>query len=218
MPPGIDIDIRLGGVISENVLPTSTDVTILQGGGILAGWSLRDASGTVPLEASGNQVAPAAGTDIAALTGLAAGTYTIEWTVALQGAAAAGDSNNFQLYDTAGNILASVNPGAAGEYIQPNAEVTVAAGAKIAIKNIGVGTAAVTYSANLVLSPTIEVQTVVEFQDNADIKGEVAFVTKDSSTEHFGPDGPPINGKLVLHVVSGTVTGCVYFIPSRGSQ
>lgn len=218
MPPEIDIDVRLGGVLSLTVLPTSVDVTILQGGGRLAGWSLRDASNTVALEASGNQVAPAAGTDIAALTGLPAGTYTIEWTVALQGAAAAGDSNNFQLYDTAGNVLASVNPGVAGEYIQPNAEVTVAAGAKIAIKNIGVGTAAVTYSAELVLSPTIEVQTVVELVDNADIKGEAAFVTRDSNTEHFGPDGPPINGKLVLHVVSGTVTGCVYFIPSRGSQ
>lgn len=218
MPPEIDIDVRLGGIISESVQPTSADVTILQGGGRLAGWSLRDASSTVAMEASGNQVAPAAGTDIAALTGLPAGTYTIEWTVALQGAAAAGDANNFQLYDTAGNILASVNPGAAGEYIQPNAEVTIAGGSKIAVKNIAVGTAAVTYSVSLVLSPTIEVQTVVEFQDNADIKGEVAFVTRDSSTEHFGSDGPPINGKLVLHVVSGTVTGCVYFIPSRGSQ
>lgn len=218
MPPTVDIDVRLGGVLPFTITPTSTDVVVLQGGGYLAGWSLRDASGNVALEASGNQVAPAAGTDIAALTGLPAGTYTVEWTVALQGAAAAGDANNFQLYDTAGNVLASVNPGAAGEFIQPNAEVTVAAGNKIAVKNIGVGTAAVTYSVDLVLSPTIEVETVVEFQDGANILGEVAFVTRDSSTEHFGSDGPPCMKNIVLHVVSGTVTGSVYYIPSRGSQ
>jgi hypothetical protein len=218
MPPEIDIDVRLGGVLSFTVQPTSVDVVIMQGGGKLAGWSLRDASGTLSQSVSGNVVAPAAGADIAALTGVPAGTYTVSWTVALQGAAAAGEANNFQLYDTAGNVIASVNPGAAGEYIQPSVEVTVAAGAKIAVKAIGVGTAAVTYSADIAISPTIEVETVVEFQDGPDIKGEVAFVTKDSSTEHFGPDGPPINRQLLLHVASGIVTGCVYFIPSRGSQ
>jgi hypothetical protein len=214
----IDVDVSLGGVIAVNVPLTSTDVTILQGGGRLAGWSLRDANTTTPTAVSGNSVAPAAGTDIAALTALPAGTYQITWTVGLQGAAAAGDSNNFQLYDTAGNILASVNPGAAGEYIQPVTEVTVSAGQKIAVKNIAVGTAAVTYSADLSISPTVETNTIVEIQDGPNVVGEVAFVNKSSETEHFGDAGPRVTQKVVLHIVSGTVVGTVYVIPSFGSQ
>lgn len=214
----IDIDVTVGGKLPLTVAPTSTDIVILQGAGRLAGWSLRDVNATAPAAASGTQVAPAIGTDIASLTGLAAGTYTITWTVGLQGAAAAGDADNFQLYDTAGNVLTSVNPGAAGEYIQPNTEVTVAAGAKIAIKNIGVGTAAVTYAADLSISPTIETNTVVEIQDSANVLGEVAFVTRASDTQDFGSGGVVAFGSIKLHVVSGTVTGTIYVVPSRGSQ
>lgn len=216
--PEIDIDIMVGGKLPLTVSPTSTDVTILQGAGRLAGWSLRDVNATAPAAKSGTQVAPAAGTDIAALTGLAAGTYTIAWTVGLQGAAAAGDADNFQLYDTAGNILASVNPGAAGEYIQPNAEVTVAAGATIAVKNTGAGTAAVTYAADLSISPAAEVNTVVELIDGANTLGEVAFFNRASETQDFGSGGVVAFGSIKLHVVSGTVAGTVYVIPSRGSQ
>jgi hypothetical protein len=216
--PEIDIDIQLGGILPLTVLPTSTDVTILQGAGRLAGWSLRDVNATAPAAVSGSAVAPAAGTDIAALSGLAAGTYTVTWTVGLQGAAAAGDANNFQLYDTAGNILASVNPGAAGEFIQPNTEVTVAAASKIAVKSIGVGTAAVTYSVDISISPTVETNTVVEIQDSANVLGEVALIGRASDTKDFGSGGIRAFGVIKLHVVSGTVTGTVYVIPSRGSQ
>lgn len=214
----IDIDITVGGVLPLTVLPTSTDVTILQGSGRLAGWSLRDVTSAGPQSASGAVVAPGAGADIVALTGLPAGTYTIEWTVGLQGAAAAADANNFQLYDTAGNILASVNPGAAGDYPQANAEVTIAAGTKVAIKAIGAGTAGVTYSADLVLSTTSEIETIAEIQDNANVLGEASFRGERSGTVWFGPNGPVAFGKIVIHVVSGTVTGTIYVVPSRGSQ
>jgi hypothetical protein len=214
----IDVDITLGGKLPIDVGPTSTSAIILQGAGRLAGWSLRDVNTTAPVAASGNVVAPAAGADIVALTGLPGGTYTITWTVGLQGAAAAGDADNFQLYDTAGNILASVNPGAAGEYIQPSTEVTVAAGAKIAIKAIAVGTAAVTYAADLSVSPTVETNTVVEIVDGQNTLGEVAFVTRAAETQDFGEGGIVVFQGVTLNVISGTVKGAVFIIPSRGSQ
>lgn len=214
----IDIDVNIGAVVPITVQTTSVDVTILQGAGRLAGWSLRDASLAVSLDASGSVVAPAAGTDIVALTGILAGTYTVEWTVGLQGAAAAGDANNFQLYDTAGNVLVSINPGAAGDYPQLNAEVTVTAGSKVAVKSIGAGTAGVTYTADLVLSPTDEVETIVELQDQGNAIAEATFRGERSSTNWFGSGGPKVFGKLTLHVVTGTVTGSVWIVPSRGTQ
>lgn len=214
----VDIDINWGEVIPLTVVPTSVDVTILQGAGRLAGWSLRDVSTATPQDASGNVVAPAAGVDIVALTGLPAGTYVIEWTVGLQGAAAAADADNFQLYDTAGNLLVSVNPGAAGDYPQLQTEVTVTAGAKIAVKSIGAGTAAVTYIADLVITPTGEVETIVELQDGSNVLGEATFRGERANTAWFGKGGPTMFGKCVVHVISGTVTGTVYVVPSRGSQ
>ena len=218
MTERIEIDVHRGGVLPITVAPTSIDQTILQGGGILSGWSLRDVNSTAPAAVSGSVVAPAAGADIAALTGLAAGTYTVSWSVGLVGAAAAADADNFELYDTAGNILASINPGAAGDYPQVGVEVTIAAGAKIAVKAIAVGTAGVTYTAQIAIITDGEVQTVCELQDGNNVLGEVAFSADKAITEHFGDNGPIVFGKIVLHVISGTVTGTVYIIPSRGSQ
>lgn len=211
-------ELIVAGYIPVTVQPTSTDVTILQGGGAICGWSLRDVSNTQATQNSGNAVAPLAGATIVQLTGLAAGTYTVEWTVGLQGAAAAADANNFELFDTAGNVIASVNPGAAGEYPQVNAVVTVAAGATIGIKAIGAGTAGVTYSADVAIAATANVQTVVEFQDLGNAVGESVMVPQPSDTEWFGFPGVRVNGKLVLHVVSGTVAGAVYVAPSYSSQ
>jgi hypothetical protein len=216
--PEIEIDINVGGVLPLTVLPTSVDVTILQGAGRLAGWSLRDASTTVPQDASGSVVAPIAAADIVALSGLPGGTYTVEWAVGLQGAAAAADANNFQLYTTVGNVLVSINPGVAGDYPQLNAEVTITAGGKIAVKAIGAGTAGVTYTADLVISPTGEIETIAELQDGANVLGEISPASHLSQTAWFGASGPIAFGKCLLHVVSGTITGTVYVVPSRGSQ
>lgn len=214
----IDIDITTGGVLPLTVLPTSTDVAILQGSGRLAGWSLRDVIATVPKAVSGSVVAPAAAAVIATLTGLPAGTYTVAWTVGLQGAAAAGDADNFRLNTSAGDVMASVNPGAAGEYPQASTEITVPANGFIDVYAIAGGTAAVTYAADISITPAADVQTVVELTDSANILGEVSFTREATNTEHFGSGGIVAFGKITLHVVSGTVTGTVYVIPSRGSQ
>lgn len=210
--------LAITGYISVVVPPTSTSQTILQGGGQLCGWSLRDVSNTQASQASGNAVAPAAGTTIASLTGLAAGTYTVEWTVGLQGAAAAADANNFELFDTAGNVIASVNPGAAGEYAQINAVVTVAAGQTIGVKNTGAGTAGVTYSADLAITGTQNVQTVCELRDGGNPKGEIAFTPNLVDTQLPTFPGIRVEQVLTLNVISGTVTGAVYINPSVSSQ
>ena len=206
------------GAIPILVQPISTDTVIYTGGGQICGWSLRDVSASQPNQASGSVVAPGAGATIVQLTGLAAGTYRITWTVELQGAAAAADANNFQLFSNAGNILVSVNQGAAGVYAQINAEVTVAANATIGIKAIGAGTAGVTYSADLEISIQGEPQTTIEIQDTQNIFGELAFTTFRSNTEWFGIPGIEIMGRVLIHVISGTVTGTVYVYPDSSSQ
>jgi hypothetical protein len=214
----VALELVTTGYIPVVIQPTSTDFTVLQGGGSICGWSLRDVAATQANQTSGNVVAPGAGTTIASLTGLAAGTYKVSWTVGLQGAAAAADANNFELFDTAGNVIASVNPGAAGEYAQLQVELTVAAGATIGVKAIGAGTAGITYSADIVLAVVGETETVIEFQDAGNPVAEVSFATFKSSTEWFGYPGVRMNANLVLHIISGTVTGAVYISPSYSSQ
>lgn len=214
----IDIDVRVGGKLPITVQPTSSDVTILQGAGRLAGWSLRDVNATSPKAASGSVIAPVAATTIVTLSPLAAGTYTVRWTVGLQGAAAAGDAGNFRLNSTSGDITASVNPGAAGEYPQPDVQITVPAAGFIDVYAIGVGTAGVTYSASITITPIGEVNTVCELIDGNNTIGESALINQASDTRDFGDDGIIVFQRIVLHVISGTVAGCVYVIPSRGSQ
>lgn len=210
----IELDVASGGTQPLLVAATSTDITLFFGGGILRGWSLRDVAASQANQVSGNATAPAAGATIASLTGLAAGTYTVTWTVGLQGAAAAADANNFQLFDTAGNLIASVNPGAAGEYPQLAVNVTVGAGATIGVKAIGAGTAAIVYSADIAIVAQDANPAVVEIQDIANVLGEISFATFRSNTEWFDADGPQIMGKLLVHVISGTVVGTVYANPT----
>jgi hypothetical protein len=211
----IDIDVTVGGVMAVPVTSTVVDVTPFPGSGNLAGWSLRDASSAVPNEVSGLVVAPGAGATIAQLAALPAGEYAVNWTVGLQGAAAAADANNFELFDTAGNVLASVNPGAAGDYPQAPVTLTVAAGQTIGVKAIGAGTAGVTYSADISIDPTAFPETVVELQDGGSIIGEVSFQSERASTQWFGTQGPYLNAGVKLHVVSGAVVGVIYVVPSR---
>ena len=211
----IDIDVTVGGVLAIPVASTSTDATPFPGSGNLAGWSLRDATTAIPNESSGTVVAPGAGAVIAQLTGLPAGEYEVTWTVGLAGAAAAADANNFELFDTAGNVIQSINPGLAGDYPQNNAVITVTAGQTIGVKAIGAGTAGVTYSADLTIDPTQFPETVVEIRDGNNAIGEVSFLSERSSSQWFGPQGPYLNTGVTIHVVSGAVTGSIYVVPSR---
>lgn len=213
---GLDVDVTLqvGPAQAVNVLPTAVDVTPFQGSGTLLGWSLREASTEVPASVSGSVVAPGAGATIATTAALAAGTYNVKWTVELIGAAAAADQNNFELVNGAGVVLVSVNLGAAGDYPQPDTRIVVTAGAAVSVNAVGAGTAGVTYSADLTVLPDELVGMQVELQAGNMPLGEPAADLQESDTKWFGPQGIAIEQFVRVHVVSGTVTGCLYIQPN----
>lgn len=206
----IDIEVTGGETYALPVASITSDTLIIQGCVYLRGWSLRDAQSNQPVEASGNSVAPGAGAAIAATGNLPAGTYTVAWTVGLQGAAAAADANNFQLVDSAGVVLASVNPGVAGEFPQQQVQVSIAQNTAISVEAIGAGTANVTYSADISATPTGDVETVVEIQDGSKPIAEVGFLSGRSEQGDYGRPGILIETGLNIHVISGTVTGAVH--------
>lgn len=206
----VDIDITTGGITHIAVPVTSADFAIPGFFPTLYGWSLREASSAVPADVSGSVVAPGAGATIATTAALAAGTYDVAWEVGLQGAAAAADANNFQLFAGATLLETSVNPGAAGEYAQLTARVTIPAATAISVKALGAGTAAVTYSATITATPDQFIGFTAELQDEGDPCGEPNADFQESSTAWFGPQGVNLNGALKLHVITGTVTGTIY--------
>lgn len=209
----LEVNVDVGPVPPLTVPLTSVDVTPFNGAGILMGWSLREASGDVPSDVSGSVVAPGAGATIATTPALAAGTYDVTWTVELQGAAAATDANNFELVNGAGVVLVSVNPGAAGVYQQPAVRIVVAAGATVSVKAVGAGTAGVTYTVDLAVTPNAFIGMQVEIQSGDTILGESSADFQESDTRWFGPQGIPVEQFVKLHVLNGTVTGCLYIQP-----
>lgn len=112
-----------------------------------------EASVTAPASGATIVTDPSSGT-------LAPGTYTVAWQVALSGAAAAGDANNFGLYLNGVLQLQSVNPGAAGSWQQEPVTITSSASspATLTVKAAGAGTAGVVYSAEMVATPVISTE------------------------------------------------------------
>lgn len=208
----MDVEIEVGG--SETyTLPLaslSANQTLITGPAYYRGYSLRDTGAPAPVQASGQVVAPAAGATIAATGNLQAGTYQVGWTIGLQGAAAAADANNFVLTDSVGNVLVSVNPGAAGEFVQQNVEVTIAANTPISVKAVGAGTAAVTYSAELEVSSTGEIETIIELQDGTKQLAEISFRNERTRELNIGRPGILIETALNINVISGSVTGGIW--------
>lgn len=212
--PEVDVNVTVGGVQSLTVPLTSTNTTPIQGGGIFAGWSLRDAIADTAASAEGSVVAPAAGAVIASQVIPNVGTYTVKWTVGLQGAAAAADANNFQLFNGAAAVDVSINPGAAGEYAQADVVLNVAAGSAVSVKAVGAGTAGVTYSAQISVIPNGLIETVVEITDGQTVLGEVSLTDISSDTRWFGPAGPCFEGAVTLTAISGAFKGCIFVIPN----
>lgn len=212
----IDVDVAVGGVIPLTVPSTATATSLIQGAGCLAGWSLRDAVADTPSDADGNVVAPGAGATIVTLSGLAAGTYTLKWTVGLQGAAAAGDAENFQVFVNATAVDQSNNPGAAGEYPQADTVLVIPAGATVTVKAIAAGTAGVTYSAQISLIPNGIIETIVEITSGNDVLGEISLLDTGAHTAWFGPNGPRFVSGLTLTAIAGTFKGTIYVVPYYG--
>jgi hypothetical protein len=208
----IELDISLeGGEVHGIPVPvTATDLVLLNAPCRYVGYSLREASGSVESAKEGAVVAPGAGATIVSITGLAAGTYAVQWQVELAGAAAAAELNNFKLTSSAGDIVVSVNPAAAGLYAQVSADVTVGAAGSISVVAIGAGTAGVTYAAQISLDQDQPVDAIVEIQDSANPLDEVSLQAGFASNQWYGPEGRHVRGQIKLHVVQGTVTGIVY--------
>lgn len=213
--PEIDVTWDTGNVAALPVLPTSADVTLITSDCRLVGWSLRDTSTPVPAQAEGAVISPGAGVAIVNLAGLKAGVYDITWSVALQGAAAAADADNFKLIANNVTVENSVNAGAAGSYPQTGARVTIVAGNSVSINAIAAGTVGVTYLAQIEITPTPVAASVVEIQDSGNILGEISLPPGGSETHTMQHPGIPCQGQIKVHVISGAVTGVVYARLSR---
>lgn len=207
------MDVTVGGTMPLTVPSTTGAITPISGAGRLTGWSLRDVTAAVATDAEANVVAPAAGATVVTLSGLAGGNYTLKWTVGLQGAAAAADADNFQILNGVTVLEGSINPGAAGNYVQPDIVVTVPASGSITVKAIGAGTAGVTYSASVSLIPTGIIDAIGEITSGGDVLGEISLAAGATSTEIFGDDGPMFNAGITLTVTSGALRGSIHVVP-----
>lgn len=205
-----DVAAVFGDVFPIPVPPTSADVTLITSDCRICGWSLRDATGDIAVEREGQVTSPGANAIITLIATLPNGTYDVTWSVALQGAAAAADADNFTLNANNAIVMGSINPGAAGTYPQVPARVTITTGVGISVNTIAVGTVGVTYLASFEATPVQRANTVVEIQDTGNILGEFAPFGNESDTEYFGEYGIPCQGQIKLHVISGVVTGVVY--------
>jgi hypothetical protein len=206
----VTIEIETGPVRPLPVPATVSDKTLITGKCRLYGWSLGDASAAAPAQNTGSAVAPAAGATIASITGVSGGSFDVKWTVELTGAAAAADLNNFVLTNNAGNILASVNPAAAGTYPQQPAEATMAFADTVSVKAIGAGTAGVTYTATIELVPQTRNTSVIQLLDGGIVLAVIDIPPNGSDTKWFGPMGIHIASGIAVHPNPGFVVGSVY--------
>lgn len=211
----VDIDVDAGRVAAIPVQPTSADIDVITSDCRLVGWSLRDTTAPLPAQAEGSVVSPGAGAAIVTLSGLKAGVYDVSWTVTLQGAPAAADTDNFELKNGAVVVVVSVNAGAAGSYPQVGARITVPANGTVTINAVGAGTVGVTYLAAIELTPTQIAATIVELQDTGNILGEISLGPGEAKTDLVRGDGVPCQGKIRIHMVSGSVTGVIYAYLTR---
>jgi hypothetical protein len=123
---------------------------------ILATWGIAPAT----IQANGQVAAPAANTSICSTVTIPAGTYTVNWTVELEGTLAVGtDDNNFKIGLLGTEV--SVNPAIAGVYPQAPFEVTFpAAGGNITVRNNLAGTAGSIYRAQVTIDGVNTVATL----------------------------------------------------------
>lgn len=205
----ITVDVVSGLVRPIPVPLTSADIVLLSGDCYFCGWSIREASGETASDAQGFVVAPGAGAAIATSPSQVGGTYTLNWTVELIGAAAAGDQNNFGLYVNAVLVATSVNLPAAGEYPQPPVQVVIPNGTTYQVKAIGAGTAGVTYGASVSAVPVAIGDAVVEFRDGLNPLAEVSLPANGSNSQSWGQIGHQIKSDIRVHVIAGIVAGTI---------
>jgi len=195
------------------VLPvpqTSADTVVLTGDGYLSGWSFREASGDSASDVSSSVTSPGALATIAATPNLTSGVYDVTWSVELSGTLAAGDGNNMQLMNGAAVVATSENGIVAGVYPQAGARLSVGNNTAISIQSVAAGTVGAVYTGDISVTPDPFIGATVEIRDGTGAIGESGMDIQGSDTQWFGSPGIPIRGGITVHVVRGTVAGCVY--------
>lgn len=206
----IAIDAAVGDVFALPVPQSLSDNLVIQGPCRLNGWSFRVEGVSTPQEFEGSAVAPLALGNVLAPSSVPDGIYDVSWQVQLIGAAAAADQDNFRLVLPDGKTLQSVNPGAAGTYPQDGVQTSAFVGGQISVIAIGAGTAAVTYVAQVTLTPSKGVSTRVELQDGNSPLGEISITEDNTDTRWFGLPGIRVRQHINVHVITGLPSGCVY--------
>lgn len=210
MSAEIDVTVVTDAIRAIPVPVTAVDFVAINGPCKFYGWALREATGEQPGQGSGSVTSPAALATIATTAVLSAGTYIVAWEVELAGTLAAGDANNFQLVDAAGVVVGSINAAVAGVYPQENVEVTTTVAGAILVRANNIGTVGAIYSAQLTAQPSFTAAAVVEFQDGNQPLGESSMQGQGTDFEMFPGDGIQVANTVKLHILQGTVTGCVY--------
>jgi hypothetical protein len=204
------IEVDTGTIVPVPVPATAVDITPVAGRCKLYGWSLRDASGDVTQQGEGAVVAPAGGGTIISVGPFNAGIYDVAWTVALEGPAAAADANNFQLVNGLAVVENSINLAAAGVYPQVGVRLAVAQGNNVTIRANGIGTAGVTYLAQVEAAATLIPNAVCELLDAGNILGTFAAPAGESESQWFDEPGLHVQNQIKVHMISGNVRGCLY--------
>ncbi len=183
--------------------------TPLQNGpGELVGWSLSAGVAVASAPGQGRVVAPGAGATIATMT-LAQGTYLIHWAGELDGAAAAAELNNMELfYGGTGPLFADLPP-VAGNYPQEDVTTIAPAGGLIvAVKANIAGTAGVGYSADISAIPTND--GFGSILDGGQLLAVVSLSPGASDTQGPGSRGVRFDTSVAVLTSSGILSGVLY--------
>ena len=106
----------------------------------------------------GSVTSPGANANIAQITavGLVPGTYTVQWSVQLDGTLGAGDGNNFKITGPGlGGGIISANDPTAGHYQQNSFQLFVPPGnaTALSIRSVAAGTVGAIYTGQLTITP-----------------------------------------------------------------
>jgi hypothetical protein len=129
-----------------------------------AGTSSYPAAGPGVTTSAATSATPGALTVVTTQT-IGPGTFLLSWTPQLETAAAAGDVNNFGLYNGTTLLATSVNAGTVGSYPQAAVNTYLEASSVIAVKNIAAGSTGSVYQASLTVTPLL----------SGDTKGTVSW-------------------------------------------
>lgn len=213
--PGLVADVASLGPATIRFLPAGSPAQgVASGHVILLGFSAENSgSADNSLAGEGTATGPAAGATIASVV-VPAGTYVVSWTVGYgAGAVAAAELNNMQLTGGPSNVVALI-PAVANQQ-QAQAQVTVTtAGATLAVKAIGAGTATAVYEAQLVVTPVAAgFVRLYDGQNAPTVQAVTSFLAElATETEWFGDQGIELERGLYVAPSVSSIAITLYFV------